>query len=198
MNKIVYFLLFLVAVTSCRSSFSTTEKKIMYQDAESPARVLKITDKKDSLSLRASSKNIRNIKKNEDLPQLIKKLYLTLLAENGVGIAAPQIGINRNIFLFYRLDQPEKAVEVAINPKIKSHSAEQICFQNDGCLSVPGDYGNSRRYAWIKVEYTNQNGETVNHTFQGGSRLEDYTGIIFQHEWDHINGKLYIDKPCEP
>lgn len=195
MKKIAYFLFLLLFFTSCKSAFSVSEKKILYSEADSPAKVLKITNKKDSIILRTSSKNIKNIK-NEDLSQLVKKLYLTMVTENGVGIAAPQIGINRNVFLFYRLDQEEKSVEVAINPRIISHSKELICFQNDGCLSVPGKYGNSKRYSWIKVKYIDQNGKKVKQKFYGGTRSGDYTGIIFQHEFDHINGKLYIDKIC--
>ncbi|MDR2122696.1 MAG: peptide deformylase [Flavobacteriaceae bacterium] len=197
MNKLVYLFLFFV-FTACGTSFSSVEKAIIYDSPESPARVLKINEKKDSIILRTPSRNIKNSKKNKDLPLLVKKLHLTLLAENGVGIAAPQIGINRNIFLFLRLDQPGHPVEVAINPKIISHSPEIICFQNDGCLSVPDKYGNSQRYSWIEAEYTNIHGEKVRNKFLGGSRKEDYTGIIFQHEYDHIQGKLYIDKLCEP
>jgi peptide deformylase len=174
------------------------EKEIIYNSPESPARVLKITESKDSLILRTRSKDIKKITRNKDLSALIEKLRITMEAESGVGIAAPQIGINKNIFLFFRLDQPEHPVEVAINPKIISHSPEIICFQNDGCLSVPGKYGNSQRYSWVEVEYTNPNGEKIRNKFLGGSRKEDYTGIIFQHEYDHIQGILYIDKLCEP
>lgn len=195
MYKIAYLVLFIM-LTSCTSSFSSSEKEIIYQSPDSPARVLQITNKNDSLILRAPSKNIKNVKKNKDIEPLVKKLYLTMLEEGGIGIAAPQIGINKNIFLFTRLDKEENSVEVAINPKIISHSSEIICFHNDGCLSVPDKYGNSRRFSWIEVEYTDQNKQKVTHKFLGGSRSEDYTGIIFQHEYDHLQGKLYIDKPC--
>ncbi|WP_221410459.1 peptide deformylase [Apibacter sp. HY039] len=189
-------LLILFLFTGCASVFTESEKTLIYQNPESPARLITLKNPSDSLILRRRSVDIKNSRKNKDLPQLVKKLYLTMLAENGVGIAAPQIGINRNIFLFYRLDLPEKSVEVAINPRIVSHSEELFCFRNDGCLSVPDQYGNSRRYAWVEVEYINQNGEKVRNRFNGGSRAEDYTGIIFQHEFDHINGKLYIDRKC--
>ncbi len=195
-NKIGFLFLFII-FTACKSSFCSREKKILYTNPDSPARVLKISDKKDSLLLRKPSKDVRKIQKNKDLEQLVKKLYLTMLEENGVGIAAPQIGINRNVFLFYRLDKEEKTVELAINPRIISYSPEFICFQKDGCLSVPDKYGASRRYSWIEVEYIDQNKKKVTHKFLGGSRTEDYTGTIFQHEYDHIQGKLYIDKPCK-
>jgi peptide deformylase len=173
------------------------EKGIIYNLPDSPARVLTINEKKDSILLRTPSKNIKRIKKNKELPLLVKKMYLTMLTENGVGIAAPQIGINKNIFLFLRLDLPDKPVEVAINPKIISHSSEIICFRNDGCLSVPREYNNSIRYPWIEVEYENEKGKTIREKLKGGGRWEDYTGIIFQHEYDHLQGRLYIDKLCE-
>lgn len=197
MYKIAYLTLFII-LTSCGSCFTSSEKAIIYQSPDSPAKVLKINHKEDSLIVRKPSKRIKKIHNNKDLEQLIKKLYLTMLEENGVGIAAPQIGVNRNVFLFYRLDKEEKTVEVAINPRIISHSTELLCFQNDGCLSVPNRYGTSQRYAWIEVEYTDQNEKKVIHKFLGGSRAEDYTGTIFQHEFDHLQGKLYIDKPCKP
>ncbi len=185
-------------VMSCATSFTQREKQIIYDSPGKPARVLQINQREDTLILRSKSVNIKGIKKNKDLPALIEKLRITMKAESGVGIAAPQIGINKNIFLFLRLDKPIQPVEVAINPKIISHPQETICFLYDGCLSVPGKYGNSVRYSWIEVKYKNEKGETIKEKLSGGSRLEDYTGIIFQHEYDHIQGTLYIDKPCKP
>ena len=82
------------------------------------------------------------------------------------------------------------------NPKIVKLPKETICFQNDGCLSIKGLRGNSNRYAWIEVEYINENGKKTRQRFEGYSRETDFTGIIFQHEFDHLRGVLYIDKLC--
>lgn len=117
-------------------------------------------------------------------------------AESGVGIAAPQVGILRNVFLFTRIDKPEKPVEVAINPRIINYSSEKVCFERDGCLSIPDQSGNSLRYKWVEVEYLNEKGESIRETLKGYERSGDFTGIIFQHEFDHLNGILYTDKLC--
>jgi peptide deformylase len=193
MRNLVYFFL-LSILSSCASSFSFHDKEIIY--APLSVKILQINQKEDSLILRNPSSDIKKIKNNKDLTALIEKLRITM-KEIGVGIAAPQIGINKNVFLFTRLDKPGHPVEAVINPKIVSHPEQTFCFQNDGCLSVPFGYGNSVRYAWIEVEYENEKGETVREKLLGGGRAEDYTGIIFQHEYDHIRGKLYIDKLCE-
>ena len=194
MKKIL--LLFIsLGFTSC-ATFTSKEKAVIYSEPGKSARVTLITNPQDSVVLRTPSKDIRKIKNNKDLAALIEIMKKTMEVENGVGIAAPQIGINKNIFLFLRLDKPNTPVQVAINPKILSHPSETTCFLYDGCLSVPDRYGNSQRYSWIEVEYKNEKGETIREKLLGGGRKEDYTGVIFQHEFDHINGKLYIDKLC--
>ncbi len=124
-------------------------------------------------------------------------MQATLEKENGVGIAAPQIGIARNIFLFMRIDKPGYPVEVAVNPEITAHSEEIVCFENDGCLSVPDISGNSLRYKWIEVEYYDRHGNKIKERLEGYSREEDFTGIIFQHEYDHLQGVLFTDKLCK-
>ncbi len=182
----------------CTTSFTQREKQIIYDSPGKSARVLQINSNEDSLVLRTKSVNVKGIKKNKDLLALLEKLRITMEAESGVGIAAPQIGINKKIFLFLRLDKPGQPVEVAINPKIISHPKETLCFLYDGCLSVPDKYGNSVRYPWIEVRYKNEKGENLREKLSGESRLGDYTGIIFQHEYDHIQGILYIDKLCKP
>ncbi|MDR2834734.1 MAG: peptide deformylase, partial [Bacteroidales bacterium] len=67
----------------------------------------------------------------------------------------------------------------------------------DGCLSIPDFSGNSQRYPWVEVEYLNQNGEKITEKLTGYSRLTSFTAVIFQHEYDHLRGTLFIDKLCE-
>ncbi|MBB4034672.1 peptide deformylase [Dysgonomonas hofstadii] len=164
-----------------------------------PYRVLLTTDKKDSLFLRQKSTDldINNIAENKDLQFFIERLKMTLAVESGVGIAAPQVGLGRNLFLFMRIDKPGIPVQVAINPRIVAHSGETICFENDGCLSVPELSGNTNRYPWIEVEYYNEKGELIKERLSGHSREGDFTGVIFQHEFDHLQGTLFIDRLCE-
>ena len=71
---------------------------------------------------------------------------------------------------------------------------ETICFEGDGCLSVPDLSGSTKRYAWIDVEYYNEKGELIKERLSGQSRGSDFTGVIFQHEFDHLQGILFIDR----
>ncbi|MFV0469895.1 MAG: peptide deformylase [Dysgonomonas sp.] len=162
-----------------------------------PMRVLLITNEQDYLILREKSSDIKDIVNNKDLQLLIDRLKVTLSIENGVGIAAPQVGINKNIFLFMRIDKPGNPVQVAINPRIVAHSEETVCFENDGCLSVPDMSGNSNRWTWVDVEYRDQNNNLIKERLDGYSRRSNYTGVIFQHEYDHLQGTLFIDKLCD-
>lgn len=167
-------------------------------DEGTPYRVLLTTDKQDLSTLRQKSKDIEIEEiKNKDIQLFIRRLALTMDVESGVGIAAPQVGINRNIFIFVRLDMPNYPVHAAINPKIVGHSDEIVCFEGDGCLSIPNTSGNTKRYAWIDVEYYNENGEPVRERLSGYSRRGDFTGVVFQHEFDHLKGILFTDKLCE-
>jgi peptide deformylase len=191
-------ILFLCSLTSCRTTLTKEEKELIHSaNIDTPFRVFLTTSREDSLFLRKKSTNIKPIKNNPELQLLIQRMYTTLEAEKGVGIAAPQIGIARNVFLFMRIDKPERPVEVVINPKITAHSLEKVCFENDGCLSVSNISGNSRRYKWIEVEYYNENGKKIKERIEGYSRFGNFTGIIFQHEYDHLKGALFIDKPCD-
>lgn len=176
----------------------TQDEKILInsETTETPFRVLKVTDQQDSIFLRQKCSDIENINESEDLKLLIDRLKTTMAAESGVGIAAPQVGIGRNIFLFTRFDKANYPVIVAINPKIVNHPEETICFERDGCLSIPGISGNSIRYPWVDVEYTDENGNLVQERLEGYSRENDFTGIIFQHEFDHLQGVLFTDKLC--
>lgn len=164
-----------------------------------PFKVLLTTDKQDSLFLRQKSIDLdtEGIGNNKDIQHLIQRLKMTLAVESGVGIAAPQIGISRNIFLFMRLDKPGIPVEVAINPRIVNHPEETICFEDDGCLSIPDESGDTKRYAWIDVEYYNEQGELIKERLSGHSRQGNFTGVIFQHEFDHLQGILFTDRLCE-
>jgi peptide deformylase len=168
-------------------------------DVNTPFRVLQTDNIDDSLFLRKKSINIdiKIIAKDEDWQLFIERLKLTMATEFGVGIAAPQVGVGRNLFLFTRIDKPGMPVAVAINPKIVAHSQEAICFEGDGCLSVPNTSGTSRRYAWIDVEYYNEKGEFMKERLSGSSRKGDFTGVVFQHEFDHLQGVLFTDKLCD-
>ena len=196
--------LFLICATllsiSCSQKQIMTEQErniILSGDENTPFRVLTVDDAADSLILRTECSDLDFKADSALIARLIARMDTTMKAENGVGLAAPQIGILRNIFLFVRIDKPGNPVEVAINPRIVSKPDETICFEGDGCLSIPGQSGNSVRYAWVEVEYLNAKGEMVPERLEGFSRKTDFTGIVFQHEFDHLRGVLYTDKLYE-
>jgi peptide deformylase len=109
----------------------------------------------------------------------------------------PQVGISKSLFLFIRLDLPDQPMQVAVNPKIVNHQDTIVCFERDGCLSIPDRSGNSVRDPWIDVEYQNEKGEKIRERLEGYSRQNTFTAVIFQHEYDHTKGILFIDKLCE-
>jgi peptide deformylase len=146
----------LVILSACKNTNRMTFEEIAIieqADTITPMRVMKIDNTEDSLLLRSICKDVDYKKDRDILQKLFSRLKATMIAESGIGIAAPQVGILRNIFLFVRIDKPEHPVEVAINPKIIAFSQKKYIFEGDGCLSVPDRKGNSLRYKWIDVEY---------------------------------------------
>jgi peptide deformylase len=202
--KNLYLLLICIAglvLASCsnKAAFSAAEKALINEGAaETPFRVLKITNLRDSVLLRTpcSNINVAEITGNPDFDLLVARLKATLALEQGVGIAAPQVGIGRNVFLFMRLDLPDTPV-VVVNPRIINHPDATVCFERDGCLSIPDFRGNSVRYPWVEVEYYNEKGTLVREKLEGHSRAGNFSAVIFQHEYDHLQGILFIDKLCE-
>jgi len=124
--------------------------------------------------------------KNSQNDELAEKYNL----RSGVGIAAPQINVNKRLIAIYFTDDKDKLHSYQlINPKIISHSVEQAYLANgEGCLSVDRNVeGYVVRHARITVQATDIDGKDVK------LRLRDYLAIIFQHEIDHLNGIMFYD-----
>ena len=117
---------------------------------------------------------------------LLDDMVDTMRAADGVGLAAPQVGILKRIVVIET--EPGKVIEL-INPKIIAFSGEQT--GEEGCLSVPGRSGIVTRPMHVTVRALNRHGETVDIT---GSEL---LARAFCHELDHLDGKLYIDRASE-
>lgn len=197
-------LIFLLTVSAflftnnCMAQFTTQEATLIRSgNEEKPMRVLKIKNQEDSVILRTECQDIDlSNGLTEDISLLIERMITTMDFADGVGIAAPQVGLTRNLFIFTRTDDEEWPAVAAINPKIVAHPDTTICFEGDGCLSIPGVGGNTIRYPWIEVEYTNQFGELVRERLEGYDRETGFTAIVFQHEFDHLKGVLFTDKLC--
>ncbi|WP_445954803.1 peptide deformylase [Yeosuana sp.] len=170
--------------------FSREEMQLIeYSDALAPMRIYKITNKNDSIVLRKQSGYIKPDANNPILQTFVKRLYRTVTdsLSLGVGIAAPQVGILKNIIWVQRFDKENFPFEVYLNPTIIQYSQKKQTFR-EGCLSIPNrtDILNDRAYA-ILIEYDMLNGEHKT------EMIEDFTSVIFQHEIDHLNGILYLD-----
>lgn len=116
------------------------------------------------------------------IKQLLDDMLETLIDANGVGLAAPQVGILRRIAI---VDDGERYIEL-INPVITERKGEQEDVE--GCLSVPEVWGVTHRPMWVKGHALNRNGEEF--TFEG----EGLTARCFCHEIDHLDGKLFTDE----
>ena len=113
---------------------------------------------------------------------LLDDMIETMRAADGVGLAAPQVGVLRRVVV---IETPDDGLFELINPKIIAYSGEQE--SEEGCLSVPGRWGLTKRPMHVTVRAMNRKGETVDYT---GSGL---LAKAFCHELDHLDGKLYID-----
>jgi len=172
------------------SQFTESEQLLIgANNGATPMRVFKITNASDSLLLRTPSQQVIVDPNDPELKNLIARMYATVRdsLSLGAGIAAPQVGILKNIAWVQRFDKEGFPFEVIINPVIKQYSKKkQDC--PEGCLSIPGrrDTLSSRAYA-ILVEYDKPD---ATHKIE---MVEDFTAIVFQHEIDHLNGILYLD-----
>ena len=124
-----------------------------------------------------------NVMDYKNLHKQIPIMVKLMIKNNGCGIAAPQVGINKRFFVAIINN---KEIKIFINPKIIEYSKETN-LDTEGCLSIPNMEGVIERYNWIKIKYFN------------GKKIvtELYTGLnarIIQHENDHLDGILYTDK----
>ena len=124
---------------------------------------------------------------DKNLAGLSRDLIDTMYEADGVGLAAPQLGINKRIFVMDCSGEDEdKDYRVVINPEIE-HESEELGSHKEGCLSIPGITEEISRPKIIKVVYQDLKGGLQRHSYDG------LWSTCFQHELDHLNGKLFID-----
>lgn len=147
-------------------------------------------------------KECEEFEEGEDLSKLISDMFDTMYNASGVGLAAPQIGLAKRIFLVdaapFGEEEPENEIEaknfeilknfkkIFINPIIEEETGEKWEF-SEGCLSIPGIREKVSRSSIIKISYFDENWNFIE---------ESYTGVaarIIQHEYDHIEGILFTD-----
>jgi peptide deformylase len=135
--------------------------------------------------LRVKGKNVAEF--GPELKPLFENMEETMIAAKGVGLAAPQIGISRQIAIMN--PEPEDSTKLIkmINPRIVASSKETVKI-DEGCLSVPGVRGDVERPERVTVAYQDEKGKE--HTLEA----EGLLARIVQHELDHLNGVLFIDR----
>jgi peptide deformylase len=119
---------------------------------------------------------------NERLHKLLDDMAETMYDANGVGLAAPQVGISKRVIV---VDVGDGLIEM-VNPEIVAKEGEQF-DPPEGCLSIPNLLGVVRRARWIRVKGQDRHGNPVE------LEAEDYLARAFQHEIDHLNGILFPD-----
>lgn len=161
-------------------------------------RILQIDDQDDKKILKTKARQVQL--PNPNLKQLAADMVETMHAANGVGLAAPQIGLSQRMAVIYIPPEVEEyedgtQVEVApsqeyvlINPEIIKRG-EQEESDLEGCLSLPGWYGQVPRPNWITVEFSGLDGKRY--------RLRKVGGLLaraVQHEIDHLDGVLFTER----
>ncbi len=126
---------------------------------------------------------------NDKLVGLIRSMFETLHNGNGIGLAAIQVGVPISLFLMDISDPDERADEkpvVVINPEVLESTGERV--MNEGCLSIPGIWEEVARADKIRVRFTDGTFNTVEMEF------EDSWSRVFQHEYDHLHQKFFVDR----
>jgi len=131
--------------------------------------------------LRQKAKKVSKIDKS--VQRLIDDMIETMRAASGVGLAAPQVGVPLRVAV---IEVPGNEAMVLINPEIVKRKGERLL--QEGCLSIPGYQGEIKRSVWVKVKA--QDRQWRNIRLKG----EELLAQVLEHEIDHLNGVLYIDR----
>ena len=144
------------------------------------------------LTLKAAT--VANSEFNSDwLTALASAMQATMLARNGVGIAAPQVYVSKRVIIVASRanlrypDAPDMPAVVMVNPEILEKSDNTILGE-EGCLSVPDERGMVARAEMVKVRYFTLEGEQIETVFHG------FPARIVQHEIDHLDGVLFVER----
>jgi len=158
----------------------------------SDLEIYTVDDPRQLAVLRSKSRKVQAV--TPSLVTLAQEMLETMRNANGVGLAAPQIGVTQRLFVAElpedeEANQPQLTV-ILFNPEIVKGRGEQVGFE--GCLSIPGYVGEVARYEQVVVKGLDEKGNAVRH------KVEGYLARVFQHEIDHLDGILYTDRLTDP
>ena len=136
--------------------------------------------------LKRPTKPVENI--DGELQDIIQNMGETMYQAPGIGLAAIQVGIDKSMLIYDIAPVEEgRSLNVLINPRIVESEGE-VLSENEGCLSVPDYRSDVKRFASILVEAVDRDGDPLRF------EAHDFLSIVLQHEIDHLNGKLFIDR----
>ncbi len=181
------------ACTHHEQHFTEEELSLITGSEDSLMRVLQTPVEEDSLFLRRKALPVsETMMRSEEFDALCRKMLHTVQhpSQEGVGIAAPQVGISRKLIAVQRFDKPGEPFEIYANPEIIRYGLI-VDTLPEGCLSVPNQRGRVVRSQQIDIRYhTSPVRDTV-------ETISGFTAIIFQHEIDHLDGIIYTDRSTE-
>lgn len=150
------------------------------------AKILKVQTGENNPILRTKSVDVKKI--DAVLKKFAKNMKATMLKLDGLGLAAPQVGENiRMVIVTLNYGSKNESVTTMINPEILSYG-DEVEVTEEGCLSLPGTYGNVERSVEITVQFTDLSGEKF------VLKLEGLNARVVQHEIDHLNAILFTDR----
>ena len=190
-SSTIFLTLLCALLASCTTpSWTAQEQELIDAARYSRMELTTIDNQADSLLLRTPSIPLT---KSDILSPVFGRLAASMIetvcdeGHRGVGIAAPQVGILRRVVVVQRLDKKGGPFEIYVNPEIVWRS-EECATGGEGCLSVPEIRGEVERWQIIRLRYRDEQFVEREETIEG------FTAVIFQHELDHLDGVLYIDK----
>lgn len=185
----ILFFIFILSLTIHAQRITKPERQLINAGkVDEKMHVTLTTDSADYKILRRQSIDIDKTNRNI-WSKLSKRMLVTVQHPDhkGVGIAAPQVGINRRLILVQRFDKDGNPFESIFNPEIISLS-DSLHARIEGCLSIPEIRDTVIRPWMIEIKYQDIHGEYIH------EKVEGFTARIFQHEIDHLNGVLFTDR----
>lgn len=155
-------------------------------------KILTVDNAEHLRTLRSKSRKVQKV--TPKLAAFAEQMLETMREANGVGLAAPQVGVLQRFFVVELPEDEEneqpRETYILFNPEIIKGKGEQVGYE--GCLSIPGYIGEVARQEQITVKGINEKGKAVR------LKVEGYLSRVFQHEIDHLDGTLYTDRLTDP
>ena len=191
-----------LSCSTAPENFNEQELSLIHE-SDSIMRVLTIDNPDDSAVLRAKSSDLSvEALRSDDYKRLAELMIATVThpSQDGVGIAGPQVGLNRRVVAVQRFDKEEvlpdgsEGCPFEVYPNIRIVSMSETLEPGpEGCLSVPDRRGDVMRSREIVIEYADVT-RLDEEDFMVRETIYGFTAVIFQHEIDHLEGILYIDR----